>query len=49
VKYATEMTSGCMIYIPSFMTTCTCVQAILMFCHSNLRGSNVGTTDGRDS
>jgi hypothetical protein len=37
-----------MIYIPSFMKISTGVQAILRFSHRNLRGCNVGITDGRD-
>jgi hypothetical protein len=37
-----------MIYIPSFMKIGTGVQAILRFPLSNLRGCNVGITDGRD-
>jgi hypothetical protein len=42
------MTSGGMIHIPSFMTVGTGVQAILRFYLSNLRGSNVDITEGRD-
>jgi hypothetical protein len=37
-----------MIYKPSFMNIGEEVQSILWFCLSNLRGSNVGITDGRD-
>jgi hypothetical protein len=36
------------IYIPSFMKIGTDVQLILRSCLRNLRGSNVGITDGRD-
>jgi hypothetical protein len=43
-----EMASCGMICISSFMKTGTDVQAILRFCLSNLRGYNVGVTDGRD-
>jgi uncharacterized protein YraI len=46
--YAVEMGSGGMIYIPSFMKIVTGVQAILRFCLRNLRGCNVGFTDGKD-
>jgi hypothetical protein len=37
---------GGMIYIQSFMKTRTGVQAILSFRHSNLKGYDVGITDG---
>jgi hypothetical protein len=56
--YAVEMTpddmvftyqvSHGMIFIQSFMKICAGVQAILRFCFRNLRGCNVGITDGRD-
>jgi hypothetical protein len=36
------------IYIPSFMKIGTGIQAILRFCLRNMRGYNVGITDGRD-
>jgi hypothetical protein len=36
------------IYIASFMNIGTVIQAILRLCLRNLRGSNVGITDGRD-
>jgi hypothetical protein len=36
------------LYVPSFMKIGTGVQAILWFCLRNLRGYNVGITDGRD-
>jgi hypothetical protein len=36
------------IYVPSLMTIDTGVQAIFRFCLKNLRGCNVGITDGRD-
>jgi uncharacterized protein YraI len=48
MNYAVEMGSGGMIYFPSFTKTGTGVQAILRFCLRNLRGCNVGITDGRD-
>jgi hypothetical protein len=45
--YTIEMASGGMIYIPSFMKIATGVKAILRFQFGNLRGCNVGITDGR--
>jgi hypothetical protein len=35
-------------YIPSFMKIGTGIQAILRLCRRNLRGCNVGITEGRD-
>jgi hypothetical protein len=40
------MASCDMMYIPSFMKTGTGIEAILRFCFRDLRGCNVGTTDG---
>jgi hypothetical protein len=40
--YAVEMASCGMIYLPSFM------KPILRFCLKNLKGCNVGITDGMD-
>jgi hypothetical protein len=37
-----------MISEPSFMKIANGVQEILKFCLRNLRGCNVGITDGRD-
>jgi uncharacterized protein YraI len=48
MKYAVEMASCGMIYIPSFVKIGTGVQAIVRFCLRNLRGCNVDITDGRD-
>jgi hypothetical protein len=48
MKYAVEMASKGMIYIPRFMKTGTGVQAILRFFFTNLRGCSVGITDERD-
>jgi hypothetical protein len=48
MKHVTEMGSGGMIYILSFMKIGTDVQEILRFCLSNLRGCKVGITNGRD-
>jgi hypothetical protein len=41
---AVEMVSCSMMYIPSF----TGFKEILRFCLRNLRGCNVGITEGRD-
>jgi hypothetical protein len=46
MKYAVEMASCGMIYLQSFMNIGTGVQAILRFRLRNLRGCNVGITDG---
>jgi hypothetical protein len=48
MKYAIEMALCGMIYLRSFMMIGTGVLAILRFCLRNLRGCNVGITDGRD-
>jgi hypothetical protein len=45
---AVEMTSCNMIYVQSFMKICAGTQAILRFCLRNLRGCDVGITDGKD-
>jgi hypothetical protein len=42
------MASCGMVYIQSFKKTGTDIQAILRFGLGNLRGCDVGTTDGRD-
>jgi hypothetical protein len=47
MMYTVEMTSCGMIYLSSFMKIGTGVQAILRFCLRNLRGCNVGITDGK--
>jgi hypothetical protein len=46
--YSIETASCGMIYLPSSVKIGPGVQAILMSCLRNLRGCNVGTTDGRD-
>jgi hypothetical protein len=46
--YAVEMASCGKICLPSFMKIATGVQAILRFRLRNLKGCNVGITDGRD-
>jgi uncharacterized protein YraI len=48
MKYDSEIASRGMTHIPNFVKIGTGVQAILRFCLSNMRGCNVGTTDGRD-
>jgi hypothetical protein len=48
MKYADEMASCSMIYMPSLMTTGRGVQARLRISLSNLRGCNVGITDESD-
>jgi hypothetical protein len=48
MKYTVEIALCGMIHLSSFMTIVTGVQAILLFCLRNLRGCNVGITDGRD-
>jgi hypothetical protein len=48
MKCSVEMDSGSMIYIPSFMKIGSGIEEILRFCLRNLRGCNVGITDGRD-
>jgi hypothetical protein len=48
MKYAIEMASCGTTHIPSFMMIGTGVQEILRFCLRNLRGSDVGITEGRD-
>jgi hypothetical protein len=46
--YTVEIGSGGVIHIQSFTKIGTGVQAILKFCLRNLRGCNVGITEGRD-
>jgi uncharacterized protein YraI len=36
------------VYIPNFMTIDTGVEAVLRSCNRNLKGCNIGITDGRD-
>jgi hypothetical protein len=47
--YTIQMPSCGMIFLPSFMKIGTGIQAILMFCLSNLCGPNDGVTYGRGS
>jgi hypothetical protein len=46
--YAIEMASYSMTYLPSFIKIGSGIQAILRVCLRNLKGCNVGITDGRD-
>jgi hypothetical protein len=48
MTYAVEMSSCGIIYLPSLMKIATGVQEILRFYLRNLRGSNVGITEGRN-
>jgi hypothetical protein len=48
MKYAVEMASCVMIHMPSFMKIGMGVRAILRGFLRDLRGCNVGITDGRD-
>jgi hypothetical protein len=48
MKYAIEMASCSMIYIPCFMKIGIGIQAILRFYLSNLRGCNDCITDRKD-
>jgi hypothetical protein len=48
MKYAIETVSRGIIYLRSFSKIVRGVQAILRPCLRNLRGCNVGITDGRD-
>jgi hypothetical protein len=48
MKYIAEMASGGMLYTPCLMTIGSGIQVILRFCLRNMRGYNVGITDGRD-
>jgi hypothetical protein len=48
MKCTVEMGSDGMTYAPSFRETGTGVEGILRFCLSNMKGCNVGSTDGKD-
>jgi hypothetical protein len=48
MMYAVEMVSCGMICLPSFMKIDEGVRAILRFFPRNLKGRNVGITDGRN-
>jgi hypothetical protein len=48
MKYAVEMDSCGVTYIPSFMKTGKGIQAILTFYLRNFRGCKVGIIDGRE-
>lgn len=47
-EFAIEMPSFVMIFLLSFNTIGTGIQAILKFCLSNLNGCVVGITDGKE-
>jgi hypothetical protein len=42
------MSSGGMKWIPSVIKIGTCIEGILRFCLSSLKGCNVGVTDDED-
>jgi hypothetical protein len=46
--HLTEIPSCSMVHVPSFMKIDAGFQAILRFRFRNLRGCNVGISDGRD-
>jgi hypothetical protein len=46
IKYSVEMASCGVIYIPSFLKTGSGILVILRVHLSNLRGCNIGITDG---
>jgi hypothetical protein len=46
--YAIDMVSCGNVYIPSFMSIGTSVQAILIFGLINLNGCNVGIAEGKE-
>jgi hypothetical protein len=46
MKYATEMDSGGIIYRPSFMMISSGIQVVLRLLSNNLKGCNVGITEG---
>jgi hypothetical protein len=48
MKCTVEMVSGGMIYVSSFMEIGTHVEEILMFCLTDVKSCNVGTTDRRE-
>jgi hypothetical protein len=48
MKYAFEMASCGVIYVPCFMKIGTSLQSILRFYLKSLKGCNVGITEGRD-
>jgi uncharacterized protein YraI len=48
MKYAVEISSCGMIYVPTIMKISAGVQTTLRFCLRNLRCCNIGINDGRD-
>jgi hypothetical protein len=45
--YATEMTSGGIIYVPNLITVCSGIRVILRVLPQQLRGYSVAITDER--
>jgi hypothetical protein len=48
MKYATEMASGGMMYIPSFITISSGAQVILRLLPQQFERQNVSITNGKD-
>jgi hypothetical protein len=48
MNYAVGLASCGMVHVQSFMKTGTGIQAMMRFCLRNLRGCNVGITNGTD-
>jgi hypothetical protein len=48
MKCTVEMGSGDMIYIQSFLKIARGIQAIVIFCHMNLKCYNIGIADKRN-
>jgi hypothetical protein len=46
--YTIDMASGGMIFLSSFMKIGIGFRSILRFCHRNVKGCNVGITDGKE-
>jgi hypothetical protein len=46
MKFVIEMDSGGVIYIRGFINIGKCGEELLRFCHSSLKGCNVGIIDG---
>jgi hypothetical protein len=48
MKYAVEMASGGMIYIPSFVTICSGIQVMLRLLPQQFKSCSVGIIDERE-
>jgi 20S proteasome alpha/beta subunit len=48
MKYAAETDSGGIIYKPSFMMIGSGIQVVLRLLPNNLKGCNVGVTEGQE-